>query len=228
MSISRCIAYYRVSTARQGRSGLGLDAQKDAVFNYLNNGHLTLIAEVTEVESGKHNDRPALAKALSLCRIHNATLIVAKVDRLSRNLHFITSLMESGVEFIACDLPVASRLTLHLMASFAEHEGRLISERTKGALAAAKRRGIKIGGNNRHIGREAKKGGVASGAVRAAAAQRRAADLFPVIEAIRDEGRVTLREIADGLNEKGIVTPRGSKFRPAQVMRLLAKSQKPV
>jgi DNA invertase Pin-like site-specific DNA recombinase len=134
----RFVAYYRVSTDKQGQSGLGLQAQHQAVMNYLNGGPWTLVAEHTEVESGKRNARPELQKALAACRRHKAKLVIAKLDRLSRNLHFITSVMESGVEFIACDNPHANKLTIHILAAVAEHEREAISERTKAALAAAK------------------------------------------------------------------------------------------
>jgi DNA invertase Pin-like site-specific DNA recombinase len=140
------VAYYRVSTQRQGRSGLGLEAQQNAVFNYLNGGDWRLVAEVTEVESGKRSDRPKLAEVLKLCRLHGATLIIAKLDRLARNVAFISNLTESGVEFHAVDFPQANRLTVHILAAVAEHEAKVISERTKAALAAAKRRGVKLGG----------------------------------------------------------------------------------
>jgi DNA invertase Pin-like site-specific DNA recombinase len=142
----RFVAYYRVSTDKQGQSGLGLQAQREAVMNYLNGGTWTLVAEHTEVESGKRNARPELEKALAACRRHKAKLVIAKLDRLSRNLHFITSVMESGVEFIACDNPHANKLTIHILAAVAEHEREAISERTKAALAAAKARGKKLGG----------------------------------------------------------------------------------
>src|SRR5215471_9744339 len=140
------VAYYRVSTARQGRSGLGLEAQQAAVRAHLNGGRWKLVAEITEIETGKRADRPKLAEALKLCRIHGATLIIAKLDRLARNVAFISALMESDVEFEAVDFPQANRLTIHIMAAVAEHEAKMISERTKVALAAAKARGTKLGG----------------------------------------------------------------------------------
>src|SRR6266851_986624 len=145
MANGKFVSYLRVSTARQGISGLGLEAQREAVARYLNGGSWALVQEVVEVESGKRNDRPAIAEALRLCRLHRATLIIAKLDRLARNVHFISSLMESGVEFIAVDFPQANRLTVHILAAVAEHERELISQRTKAALAAAKARGVKLG-----------------------------------------------------------------------------------
>lgn len=133
------IAYYRVSTDKQGRSGLGLDAQKQAVDSFVA-GCGTILKEFTEVESGKRTDRPQLAEALAICRQRKARLVIAKLDRLARNVHFISGLMESGVEFTACDMPEANRLTLHIIAAVAEHEREMISRRTKEALAAAKAR----------------------------------------------------------------------------------------
>jgi DNA invertase Pin-like site-specific DNA recombinase len=135
----RWVAYYRVSTDRQGESGLGLDAQRKAVADHLNGGKWVLAAEHTEVESGKRTDnRPELAAALAACKRLKAKLIVAKLDRLSRNVAFITTLMASGVEFVAADMPHANKMTLQVLAVFAEHERDLISARTKQALAAAK------------------------------------------------------------------------------------------
>src|SRR5437773_11124177 len=133
------VAYFRVSTDRQGRSGLGLDAQRKSVLDYLDGGRWSLIAEFTEIESGKRNDRPELEKALAACRKQKAKLVIAKLDRLSRNLAFIATLMDSAVEFIAVDMPEANKLTVHILAAMAEHEREQISKRTRDALAAAKR-----------------------------------------------------------------------------------------
>jgi DNA invertase Pin-like site-specific DNA recombinase len=153
-SIRRFVAYYRVSTARQGRSGLGLEAQKAAVLAFIN-GRAELVAEFTEVESGKHANREELKKAIAACKKHKAKLVIAKLDRLSRNLAFIATLMESGVEFVAVDMPEANKLTVHILAAMAEHEREQISKRTKDALAAAKRRGKRLG--NHHRGDRAKR-----------------------------------------------------------------------
>jgi DNA invertase Pin-like site-specific DNA recombinase len=139
------IAYFRVSTDRQGKSGLGLDAQREAVMNYLNGGRWTLVDEFTEVESGKRNDRPELVKALTTCKQQKAKLAIAKLDRLSRNLAFIATLMDSGVEFIAVDNPHANKLTVHILAAVAQHEREIISARTSEALKAAKARGKRLG-----------------------------------------------------------------------------------
>jgi DNA invertase Pin-like site-specific DNA recombinase len=155
-SASRFVAYYRVSTDRQGASGLGLEAQRQAVARYLGRGRL--LAEFTEVESGRrHTNRPELLTALALCRKWRAVLVIARLDRLARNVAFIANLMESSVDFVACDMPQANRLTIHILAAVAEHERELISQRTKAALAEAKRRGTKLG-NPRiaRIGRQAR------------------------------------------------------------------------
>ena len=221
MATGRYIAYYRVSTKRQGKSGLGLEAQKNAVADYLNGGRWTLLDEVTEVESGTRSDRPGLAKALALCRLHKATLLVAKMDRLSRNLHFLSGLMESGVDFIACDLPAANRLTIHVLAAVAEAEAEAISARTKAALAAAKARGVKLGGDRGNIASACRNGASASARARGAEARRRAADLLPVIEAIKAVGAVSLRDIAAALNERSIPTARGGEWSAVQVRRVL-------
>jgi DNA invertase Pin-like site-specific DNA recombinase len=133
---------------RQGRSGLGLEAQQVAVRDHLNGGDWRIVAEFTEGESGKRKDRPKLADALAACRVHGAKLIIAKLDRLARNVAFVSALTEAGVEFEAVDFPQANRLTIHILAAVAEHEAKAISERTKAALAAAKRRGVKLGGDH--------------------------------------------------------------------------------
>lgn len=221
MAAGRYVAYYRVSTKRQGKSGLGLEAQKNAVAEYLNGGRWTLVDEVTEVESGKRADRPALANALALCRLHKATLVVAKMDRLSRNLHFLTGLMESGVDFIAVDIPQANKLTVHVLAAVAEAEAEAISTRTKAALKAAKARGVKLGGDRGNIVAVCGKGNTASARARRELAERRTADLVPVIQTIKAEGAKSLREIAAALNQQNIPAPRGGEWSAAQVYRVL-------
>src|SRR4051795_2520167 len=162
MAQGKFVAYYRVSTAKQGRSGLGLEAQQEAVRAHLNGGSWQLVAEVVEIESGKRNDRPKLAEAMRLCRLHGAMLIIAKLDRLARNVAFVSNLMESGVEFTACDFPQANRLTVHILAAVAEHEAEMISTRTKLALAAAKRKGTVLGGDRGNCAQIARKGNKAS------------------------------------------------------------------
>jgi DNA invertase Pin-like site-specific DNA recombinase len=227
MVSGKFVSYLRVSTARQGISGLGLEAQREAVASYLNGGRWTLVQEVVEVESGKRNDRPAIAEALRLCRLHRATLIIAKLDRLARNVHFISSLMESGVEFVAVDFPQANRLTVHILAAVAEHEASMISARTKAALAAAKARGVRLGGQRGSSDRMkgmARKGNAASAAVRQAARAKRNEDLLPVIEDIQATGPATPQQIADGLNERGITAARGGTWTVVQVRRILKSS----
>jgi DNA invertase Pin-like site-specific DNA recombinase len=213
------VAYYRVSTAKQGRSGLGLEAQQEAVRSHLNGGSWQLVGEVVEVESGKRNDRPKLAEALRLCRLHGATLITAKLDRLARNVAFISGLMESGVEFTAVDFPQANRLTVHILVAVAEHEAKAISTRTKDALAAAKARGKRLGGDRGNLPTVAK----ASVAARIAKADNRASDLLPIIEELKAAGAVSLRQIAAGLNDKGIRTAPGGEWSAVQVQPVLER-----
>ncbi len=225
MANGKFISYLRVSTARQGTSGLGLEAQREAVSRYLNGGNWNLVQELVEVESGKRNDRPQIAEALRLCRLHRATLVIAKLDRLARNVHFISSLMESGVDFVACDFPEANRLTVHILAAVAEHEAGMISARTKAALTAAKARGVSLGGRRGSIERMvsmAAKGTRQSAIVRRGSADKRRADLLPVVAQLRTEGATSLRGIAAGLNSAGLTTARGGQWSATQVSRLLS------
>lgn len=221
MAQGKFIAYHRVSTIRQGRSGLGLEAQQEAVRSYLNGGDWQLLAEVVEVESGTRSDRPKLAEALKLCRLHKATLVIAKLDRLARNVAFISSLMESGVEFVAVDFPQANRLTVHILAAVAEHEAKAISDRTKAALAAAKVRGVKLG-NGKGVGAmmtDAHREKAA--AVVKAKADERASLLSDVLAEVRAAGATSLREIATALNERGIPSARGGTWSAVQVQRVI-------
>lgn len=224
MANGRFISYLRVSTARQGVSGLGLEAQREAVSRYLNGGRWQLVQEIVEIESGKRNDRPAIAEALRLCRLHKATLVIAKLDRLARNVHFISSLMESGVDFVACDFPEANRLTVHILAAVAEHEAMMISARTKAALTVAKARGTALGGQRGSVSRMASMashGARVSATVRQEKASKRNADLLPLIEELKAMGANSLRSIADGLNNAGLTTARGGAWSATQVMRIL-------
>lgn len=215
------VAYYRVSTARQGQSGLGLEAQQEAVRGYLSATGNALVAEVIEVESGKRADRPKLAEALRLCRLHGATLIIAKLDRLARNVAFVSRLMESGADFVAVDFPQANRLTIHILAAVAEHEAQAISQRTKAALAAAKARGTRLGGHRGIVPAEAAQ--AAGRATQAARAHQRAHDLAPVISEIRSSGISSLGGIARALSEKRIPAARGgTRWSSAQVARVVA------
>src|SRR6516225_8240389 len=192
------IAYYRVSTQKQGRSGLGLEAQKQAVATYLNGGSWSIAAEFTEIESGKRDDnRPMLAEAFKACRVHRATLIIAKLDRLGRDAHFLLGLQKAGVEFVCVDDPHMTPLTLGIRAVVAQHERELISARTKAALAAAKVNGKKLGGRRIRksdgqpvlIAHAAQKRGASANRMRAL---DRAADLAPTIADIQASGARTL------------------------------------
>jgi DNA invertase Pin-like site-specific DNA recombinase len=211
------IAYYRVSTDRQGKSGLGLEAQQQAVADYLQRAAGALVEAYTEIESGKRKQRPQLAAALKACRKRKATLIIAKLDRLARNVHFISGLMESGVDFIATDNPHANRLMIHLLAAFAEHEREQISERTKAALAAAKRRGVILGKNGREV---------------LAPQNRRKADQFAAaltvtVAEIKAAGYCTVRAITDELNRRAIPTARtGAHWQLANTHALLKRIER--
>lgn len=224
MANGKFVAYYRVSTKGQGDSGLGLEGQKAAVTRFLNGGKWSLVQEVVEVESGKRNDRPKLAEALRLCRVYNATLLIAKLDRLSRNVYFISSLMESGVKFVAVDMPEATDMTIHILASVAQGEAKAISDRTRTALAAARARGTILGGLRRNSGTIHALGNAQSVKVRQQRAAKRANDLLPAIEQAQAEGASTLREIAAFLNAKGIPTPRGGEWSAVQVKRVLDRA----
>lgn len=199
MPDGRYIAYYRVSTTRQGESGLGLEAQQKAVAAYLNGGNWQIIEEYTEIESGKRNNRPTLAAAIVACKKHKATLIIAKLDRLARNVHFISGLMEAGIEFVAVDNPNANKLMLHMLAAFAEHEREMISKRTKEALAAAKERGVKLGRHGAEV--LSKRNREASLAYYA--------EIAPKIRELQASGHHTTRALCDALNASAIPTMRG-------------------
>jgi len=223
MANGKFVSYLRVSTARQGTSGLGLEAQRAAVTGYLNGGRWTLVQEIVEVESGKRNDRPALAAAIRLCKKHKATLVIAKRDRLARNVAFISNLMESGVEFVAVDMPQANRFVVHILAAVAEQEAEAISKRTKAALQAAKARGTQLGGRRVSAERFAEIG--AQGRkVRMENAQALRSELLPTITRIQAGGASSLRQIAVELNSRGIPTPRGGEWSAVQVQRVIAGS----
>lgn len=217
------ISYIRVSTAKQGRSGLGLEAQHETVEQYVKSVGGKVTREFVEIESGKHNDRPQLTAALAACRVRKATLCIAKLDRLSRNLLFIAQMMESGVEFIACDMPAANKFTLHVMGAVAQQEREAISARTRAALAAAKKRGVVLGGDHGATLSRAhqRNGNLASAQIRSEAARQRARDLAPVLAELRESGAVSLAQLAEGLNQRGIPTARGGEWSPAQVYRVL-------
>lgn len=224
MATGRFVAYYRVSTDRQGRSGLGLEAQRKAVADYLNGGRWTLTAEFTEVESGKSDARPKLAEALALCRAYNATLVIAKLDRLSRDAHFLLGLQKAKVRFVAADMPEANETLVGIMAVIAQAERKMIADRTRAALAAAKARGVKLGGKRKNSRAIHRAGVPKSVAVRKAKAADFASNLAPVIASVRKEGATTMRAIADALNERGVPTPRGGVWGPSQVQRMLQRA----
>jgi DNA invertase Pin-like site-specific DNA recombinase len=216
------VCYYRVSTKRQGKSGLGLEAQQHAVREYLNGGDWQIVGEFKEVETGKIAERVELDKAFAACRLHGAKLVIAKLDRLSRNAAFLLGLRDSGVDFVAADMPNANRLTVGIMAVIAEDEAERISARTKAALAAAKRRGVVLGGF---------RGKVPTGKHRAMSAKAkqersaaRAADIAPTIAELQAAGATSLRAIASGLNERSIPTARGTgEWSAVQVARVLER-----
>lgn len=203
------VAYLRVSTDRQGASGLGLEAQREAVDCYVARNGGAIVSEFVEVESGKKSNRPELHAALAECRRRKGTLLIAKLDRLARSVHFISGLMEGGVDFKAVDNPHANRLMLHLLAAFAEHEREMISQRTKAALQAAKARGVVLGANGRRLARS-----------NAADAARYAAEIGPVIRGVRAEGITSFASIAGALNDRGVQSRNGGRWHAATVARV--------
>lgn len=228
MAKGHYVSYYRVSTDKQGRSGLGLDAQRETVKARLNGGSWSIFGEFTEVETGTaKRHRPELEKALSFCRVMHARLIVANVSRLTRDPDFMSRLVKAGVEVEFCDLPKVDgpvgTFMLRQMLSVAELEAGMIAERTKKALAASKARGTKLGGDRGNLRRDSLKGRAGSIAVRRDKAERRASDLSPIIAEIQAAGAQSLREIATQLNRRGIRTARGGEWNPIQVQRVLAR-----
>jgi DNA invertase Pin-like site-specific DNA recombinase len=215
MAEGRFVSYLRVSTDRQGRSGLGLEAQREAVTGYLNGGRWELIAEFVEHETGKGSNalakRPQLRAALALAKKQRATLVIAKLDRLSRNMAFTATLMDAGVDFVAVDNPHASRLTLHILAAVAEHEREMIAERTKAALAASKARGTVLGAHGKVLAEQRK-----------AEAVDRLAPVTDRLRALKAEG-LTMRAIAQRLNAEGVVSPAGGTWQSGNVHRALAR-----
>jgi DNA invertase Pin-like site-specific DNA recombinase len=234
MANGKFISYLRVSTQRQGRSGLGLEAQRRAVEDFLNGGRWTVIREFVEVESGKRDDRPQLAEALQLCKLTGAKLVIAKLDRLSRDAHFLLGLQKAGVPFVAADMPEANEMVVGIMAVMAQHERKMISERTKAALGSIRRR---LAAGETYVSRSGRKidrlgnpngaqhliglgNSAAVGRVRDNADQR-ATNLKPVIDDIRAAGITSVRGICAELNARGILTPRQGNWHPTSVARLL-------
>ena len=198
------ISYLRVSTDKQGVRGYGIAAQRKAVKDYLDGGRWQLLGEFVEVESGKRKDRPQLAKAIAACKKHKARLIIAKLDRLARNVHLISGLMESKVDFVCCDMPDANRLTIHILAAVAEHEREMIVQRTKEGLAAAKARGVKLGNPTLAVANRA-------------AARDRAEALRPVLAEL---GNLSATAAAAELNRRGAATPVGGRWHAMTVQRV--------
>lgn len=221
----KAVAYYRVSTAAQGRSGLGLDAQRRAVADLCATRGLTLLDEYTEVESGKRDDRPQLAEALHRAKVSGAVLLVAKMDRVGRKAaRLLTLLAEGGVKFIAADDPDADWTSIAIKAVIAQHEGDAISRRTRDALAAARKRGTKLGNpNGAACLHRAGKGNSVAVAARKDAVDSRARALAFEIERARAGGAESLRDIADALNARGVEASRGGQWHPSGVKRLLAR-----
>jgi DNA invertase Pin-like site-specific DNA recombinase len=220
----RIVGYTRVSTQKQGRSGLGLEAQRAAIQALCAQRGGVIIKDFTEVESGKRNDRPELGKALHFAKVTGATLVIAKLDRLSRNAAFLLALRDSGARFIAADMPDANEMTVGIMALVAEHERQATSKRTQEALAAARARGQRLGNPNGAAAlRRASKGNAASVKVIQAGADSRAEDLRPVIESMRAEGISTFGALAEQLNTRGMLTARGGQWHKSSVRNLLAR-----
>jgi len=227
----KLIAYYRVSTKQQGQSGLGLEAQKAVVEAYAASERAEILASYTEVESGKLADRPKLASAIAHARRCKAKLVIAKLDRLARNVAFLSALMDSGCDFVACDNPHATRVMIHILVAFAEEEARRISERTKAALAAAKRRGIKLGsdrpghwkGNEQARIEGLAKGREIAKKVRREKAIALMADLVPTLRAMRDNG-MSFAEMAEKLNADGHKTARDCEWSAMTVKRVLDRA----
>jgi DNA invertase Pin-like site-specific DNA recombinase len=213
------VSYHRVSTKQQGASGLGLEAQERMIGDYIRRISGKIIGSFTEVESGKRsNNRPQLRKALALARKKKATLIVAKLDRLARNVAFVSALMESKVEFKAADFPEANRLMIHILAAVAEYEAKLISDRTKAGLASRRARGFALGKPENLVA-----GASPAPAQNKARAQAEAERLRPIIAQLRKDGIDGVRGICAAMNDRGYVTGRGMAWHPTTVARLLAR-----
>lgn len=219
----RYVAYYRVSTQRQGRSGLGLEAQRQAVSEFLSGNGAKVVAEFTEVESGKRDDRPKLAKALTACRLHGATLVIAKLDRLSRDAAFLLNLQKASVRFVAADMPEANEMVVGIMAVVAQAERKMISERTKAALAAAKKRGVKLGNPNL-TNKARRQGNAASAHAKVLRATQRATDVAPTIRELMAAGATSLRQVAAGLNALDVPSPQGGQWHASSVRNALRRA----
>lgn len=220
----KLIAYFRVSTVRQGRSGLGLDAQRHAVEQYAQSVGGEVIDALTEVESGKRDDRPELAKALRLASVTGATLVIAKLDRLSRDAAFLLTLQKSGTRFAAADIPNADATTIGILAVIAQTEREAISKRTREALQEAKRRGVRLGNpNGAQALRRAGKGNTAAVAAASDKARAHADKVAPIVAELRQAGTESLRAIAEALNARGVLTLQGKTWHKSTVRNLLAR-----
>lgn len=221
------VTYYRVSTDKQGKSGLGLEAQKKTVLDFINGNDSEIVGEYVEVESGKNDDRPELQKAIRTCKLKKARLVVSKLDRLSRDLHFITELQNSGVQFTIAEMPEATELTVHIYAAMAQHERKEIGRRTKNALAAAKARGVALGNPCILRGERIPGSGNTTNAnqVRKSKADEFALDIAQTIKEEIVPGQ-SLREIADDLNNMGYRTARDKEWQATSVKRIIDRTKK--
>ena len=219
---TKYVAYLRVSTQKQGYSGLGLEAQKEIIKNFLHDK--TPIAEFTEIESGRKTDRPKLKEALTQCRTTGATLIVAKLDRLARNVSFLSNLLESDVEIVFCDFPQANKMVLHILAAISQYEAELTAQRTKAALQAKKARGAKLG-NPEHLMNKHKQAIANSNKTNSEKAKKNPNNKRAVafLKVMISQGK-SLTEMTDILNSEGFVTAQGCKFVPATVRRLIKRN----
>jgi DNA invertase Pin-like site-specific DNA recombinase len=213
-TMSKYVSYLRVSTSKQGEDGYGIEAQRGAIRNYLALIQADCLAEFIEVESGRRTDRSVLDKALQLCRREKATLLVAKLDRLSRTVAFLSHLVEAKVDFVAVDNPHANKLMVHMLAAFAEHERDMIAARTKAALASAKARGVKLGNPRLADARMAARAALNS------RASQHCANVFPIISAVRQSGITTYAGIAAVLEARGVQTDRGGRWHPTTVRNI--------
>lgn len=212
------IAYYRVSTEKQGASGLGLEAQREAVINHIKPENI--FKEFKEIESGRKKDRPILLQAIQLCKEHHATLVIAKLDRLARNVSFISTLLESGIKFVCCDMPTANELTIHIYSAIAQDEAKRISQRTKEALAIKKAQGHKLG-NPQNLTQEARLKAHDSLRLKA-----RSNENNQRAKAFISHLKGTLKYKASMLNENGFRTSKNKLFTPTQVKRLIENNNK--
>ena len=221
-NIEQYVSYLRVSTQKQGYSGLGLEAQKEIIKNFLHDK--TPIAEFTEIESGRKTDRPKLKEALTQCRTTGATLIVAKLDRLARNVSFLSNLLESDVEIVFCDFPQANKMVLHILAAISQYEAELTAQRTKAALQAKKARGAKLG-NPEHLMNKHKQAIANSNKTNSEKAKKNPNNQRAVafLKVMISQGK-SLTEMTDILNSEGFVTAQGCKFVPATVRRLIKRN----